>query len=79
MVFSSVQTSQCYQDVKSALLLNPTCPQAGALRLQLQEASEKARQKAVDLTLTGRLSEALCMINIALDNSPQNARLYLFR
>ncbi|XP_036953380.1 tetratricopeptide repeat protein 16 isoform X2 [Acanthopagrus latus] len=73
------QTSQCYQDVKSALLLNPTCPQAGALRLQLQEASEKARQKAVDLTLTGRLSEALCMINIALDNSPQNARLYLFR
>ncbi|XP_073321808.1 tetratricopeptide repeat protein 16 [Pagrus major] len=73
------QTSQCNRDVKSALALNPTCPQARALRLQLQEASERARQKAADLTLTGQLPEALCMINIALDISPQNARLYLFR
>ncbi|XP_018529237.1 tetratricopeptide repeat protein 16 isoform X1 [Lates calcarifer] len=73
------QTSQCYQDVKSALALNPTCLEAGALLLQLQQASEQARQKAVDRALTGQLPEALCMINIALENCPQDRRLYLFR
>ncbi|KAL7392195.1 hypothetical protein ABVT39_020939 [Epinephelus coioides] len=73
------QTSQCYQDVRSALVLNPTCPEARVLLLQLQEASERARQKAVDRALTGQLPEALCMINIALENCPRDARLYLFR
>ncbi|XP_078107627.1 tetratricopeptide repeat protein 16-like isoform X2 [Sander vitreus] len=73
------QTSQCYQDVKSALVLNPTCPAAGAMLLQLQKASEQARQAAVDRALAGKLPEAFCMINIALENCPQDARLYLFR
>eukprot|EP00064_Thunnus_orientalis_P016551 superscaffoldBa00003311_g16617 len=73
------QASRCYQDVKSALALNPTCPEAGALLLQLQETSEWARQKAVDRSLSGQLPDALCMINIALANSPQDGRLYLFR
>ncbi|XP_060893495.1 tetratricopeptide repeat protein 16 [Labrus mixtus] len=73
------QTSQCYQDVKSALVLEPTCPQAAALLDQLQEVSEQARQKAVDRSVTGQLPEALCMINIALENSPEDAKLYLFR
>ncbi|XP_026199471.1 tetratricopeptide repeat protein 16 isoform X2 [Anabas testudineus] len=73
------QTSRCYQDVKTALALNATCPEAGALLLQLQEASEHARQRAVDRALTDQLPEALCMINIALENCPEDARLYLFR
>ncbi|XP_034727076.1 tetratricopeptide repeat protein 16 [Etheostoma cragini] len=73
------QTSQCYQDVKSALALNPTCPAAGALLLQMQKTSEQARQMAVDRALAGKLPEAFCMINIALENCPQDARLYLFR
>ncbi|XP_045889871.1 tetratricopeptide repeat protein 16-like isoform X3 [Micropterus dolomieu] len=73
------QTSQCYQDVKLALALNPACPAAGALLLQLQVASEQARQKAVDRALIGQLPEALCMINVAMENSPQDGRLYLFR
>ncbi|KAM9360172.1 tetratricopeptide repeat protein 16-like [Symphorus nematophorus] len=73
------QTSQCYRDVKSALALNPTCPQARALLLQLQQASEQARQKAVERALTGQLPEALCMINIALENWPHGASLFLFR
>ncbi|XP_032371243.1 tetratricopeptide repeat protein 16 [Etheostoma spectabile] len=73
------QTSQCYQDLKSALALNPTCPAAGALLLQMQKASEQARQMAVDRALAGQLPEAFCMINIALENCPQDARLYLFR
>nr|XP_020450677.1 tetratricopeptide repeat protein 16 isoform X1 [Monopterus albus] len=73
------QTSQCYHDVKSALALSPACPQARALLLQLQEASERVRQKAVDRALTGQLPEALCMISVALENCPQDERLYLFR
>uniref|UniRef100_A0A3Q4HRF7 Tetratricopeptide repeat protein 16-like n=1 Tax=Neolamprologus brichardi TaxID=32507 RepID=A0A3Q4HRF7_NEOBR len=68
----------CYHDVQLALALNPTCPVAGALQLQLREASERARQRAVDKALCGELPEALCMINIALANSPEDGRLYLF-
>ncbi|XP_041644422.1 tetratricopeptide repeat protein 16 [Cheilinus undulatus] len=73
------QTSPCYQDVKSALELNPSCPKAGALLQQLQEASEQARKKAAERLLSGQLPEALQMINIALESSPENPRLYLFR
>ncbi|XP_037633814.1 tetratricopeptide repeat protein 16 isoform X1 [Sebastes umbrosus] len=73
------KTSRCFQDVKSALALTPACPAAGALLLQLQEAGERARLKAVDRAVTGQLPEAVCMINVALENQPQDARLYLFR
>ncbi|XP_069379377.1 tetratricopeptide repeat protein 16 isoform X2 [Paralichthys olivaceus] len=73
------QTSQCRQDVKSALALNPTCPEATALLLQLQDAGERARLQAVERAVTGRLPEALCSINVALENCPQDARLHLFR
>uniref|UniRef100_A0A8C4GQS7 Uncharacterized protein n=1 Tax=Dicentrarchus labrax TaxID=13489 RepID=A0A8C4GQS7_DICLA len=68
--------NQCYQDVKSALALNPTCPVAEALLLQLHEASEQARQQAVDRALTGQLLEALCMINISLANCPLDGRKF---
>ncbi|XP_022623848.1 tetratricopeptide repeat protein 16 [Seriola dumerili] len=71
--------SQCYRDVTSALALNPSCPAAGALLQQLQRAGEQARQKSVDRAVSGELPEALCMINIALENCPRDARLYLFR
>ncbi|XP_047446944.1 tetratricopeptide repeat protein 16 [Mugil cephalus] len=70
---------RCYQDVKMALELNQACAEAGALLLQLHEASEQARLKAVDRALRGQLIEALCLINVALENSPRDGRLYLFR
>ncbi|XP_074526579.1 tetratricopeptide repeat protein 16-like [Halichoeres trimaculatus] len=73
------QTLKCHQDVKSALALNPACRQAGALLQQLQEAGERARRKAVDKSLSRQLPEALHMINIALENCPQDPRLHLFR
>ncbi|XP_029365838.1 tetratricopeptide repeat protein 16-like [Echeneis naucrates] len=68
-----------HQDVRSALALNPSCPEAGALLQQLRRAAERARQKAVDRAVVGQLPEALCMINVALDNCPRDAQLYLFR
>uniref|UniRef100_A0A665TXC1 Tetratricopeptide repeat domain 16 n=1 Tax=Echeneis naucrates TaxID=173247 RepID=A0A665TXC1_ECHNA len=64
----------CYQDVRSALALNPSCPEAGALLQQLRRAAERARQKAVDRAVVGQLPEALCMINVALDNCPRDAQ-----
>ncbi|KAK1892848.1 Tetratricopeptide repeat protein 16, partial [Dissostichus eleginoides] len=73
------QTTQCYRDVKSAIALDPQSPAAGAMLLHLQEASEQARQEAVDRSLSGHLPEACCMINIALENCPEDAHLYLFR
>ncbi|XP_035496116.2 tetratricopeptide repeat protein 16 isoform X2 [Scophthalmus maximus] len=73
------QTSRCHQDVRSALALNPTCPEAGALLLQLRRAAERARQRAVGRAVSGRLSEAVCEIDVALENCPHDARLYLFR
>ncbi|XP_029915577.1 tetratricopeptide repeat protein 16-like [Myripristis murdjan] len=69
----------CYHDVKSALALNPVCPQASALLLQLQERAEKARQEAVNRALSGRLPDALTKINTALQHCPQDGHLYLFR
>ncbi|KAF0022596.1 hypothetical protein F2P81_025222 [Scophthalmus maximus] len=74
-----LQTSRCHQDVRSALALNPTCPEAGALLLQLRRAAERARQRAVGRAVSGRLSEAVCEIDVALENCPHDARLYLFR
>lgn len=65
--------------MKSALALNPACPEAAALLLQLQEAGERARLKAVDRAVADQLPEALCMVNVALENCPQDGRLYLFR
>ncbi|KAI4820376.1 hypothetical protein KUCAC02_028357 [Chaenocephalus aceratus] len=73
------QTTQYYRDVKSALALDPQSPAAGAMLLQLQGASAQARQEAVDRSLSGHLPEACCMINIALENCPEDAHLYLFR
>ncbi|KAK5931937.1 hypothetical protein CgunFtcFv8_003685 [Champsocephalus gunnari] len=73
------QTTPYYRDVKSALALDPQSPAAGAMLLQLQGASAQARQEAVDRSLSGHLPEACCMINIALENCPEDAHLYLFR
>ncbi|XP_029019215.1 tetratricopeptide repeat protein 16 isoform X4 [Betta splendens] len=73
------QNSQCYRDVQSALLLKPSCPEAEALLLQLREAGEGARRAAVGRALTGHLSEALSLINLALGNCPEDGRLYLCR
>uniref|UniRef100_A0A3Q1EPJ4 Uncharacterized protein n=1 Tax=Acanthochromis polyacanthus TaxID=80966 RepID=A0A3Q1EPJ4_9TELE len=78
-ILNIFQTSGCYQDVRSALALNPSCPAAGALLQQLHEASEASRLKAVDKTLSGHLPEALCLINVALENKPEDPRLHLFR
>lgn len=75
----SIQVKMCYHDLRSALTLSPSCPEAGALLGQLEEASERARQQAVSRALAGELTEALSKINTALENCPETGRHYLFR
>ncbi|KAM4746610.1 tetratricopeptide repeat protein 16-like [Anableps anableps] len=71
--------SCCLQDVRSALEVDPTNRKAKAMLQQLKEASEEARQQAVLRMLSGHLQGALCLINTALESSPEDGRLYLFR
>ncbi|XP_035641044.1 tetratricopeptide repeat protein 16 isoform X1 [Oncorhynchus keta] len=73
------QVKMCYHDLRSALILSPSCPEAGALLGQLEEASERARQQAVSRALAGELTEALSKINTALEHCPETGRHYLFR
>ncbi|KAL0979611.1 hypothetical protein UPYG_G00187270 [Umbra pygmaea] len=73
------QVRMCYYDLRTALALNPLCPEAGSLLAQLQEASESARQQAITRAVSGRFTEALSKINTALDYCPDTARHYIFR
>ncbi|KAM6931353.1 tetratricopeptide repeat protein 16-like [Xenentodon cancila] len=72
-------TADLYIDLRSALELNPACPAAAVLQQQLQEASQDAARHAVNRMLRGQLHAALCLMNVALENDPQDGRLYLFR
>ncbi|XP_068452386.1 tetratricopeptide repeat protein 16 isoform X2 [Clinocottus analis] len=73
------QMTRCHEDVRCALALAPHSPQAASLLLQLQDAAERHRREAVDAALSGRLPDALSRANMALENCPRDARLYLFR
>uniref|UniRef100_A0A3B4AXZ5 Tetratricopeptide repeat domain 16 n=1 Tax=Periophthalmus magnuspinnatus TaxID=409849 RepID=A0A3B4AXZ5_9GOBI len=75
---NKVTAPSCFQDVKCALELNPSCPEGGALLQQLKEAAERARQAAVDRALCGQLPQSLRLINLALEHLPQEPHLYLF-
>ncbi|CAG5917533.1 unnamed protein product [Menidia menidia] len=70
---------QLGQDAEAALGLSPACSDAAALLQQLLDAGEDARQQAVGRALSGQLHQALCLINVALELRPKDARLYLFR
>lgn len=69
----------CYYDLKSALKLNPSCPEARALLEMMEQGAERARQQAVTKAVEGELSDALAKITTALELNPENAQYYLFR
>ncbi|KAL0192771.1 hypothetical protein M9458_011067, partial [Cirrhinus mrigala] len=70
--------TSCYYDLRSALRLEPSCPEAQALLKRLKEAAEDSHQAAVDKALKGELSDALGKINTALEYNPDKAQYYLF-
>ncbi|KAK2911666.1 hypothetical protein Q8A67_003799 [Cirrhinus molitorella] len=73
------QMTLCYHDLRSAIRLKPSCPEAQALLRRLKDAAEDSHQAAVDKALKGELSDALGKINTALEYNPNKAQYYLFR
>ncbi|EHB10128.1 Tetratricopeptide repeat protein 16 [Heterocephalus glaber] len=62
-----------------ALLLDPKPPQARMLLQMMVDQAQEARQDAGILAIQGRLQHALQRINCAVDNSPLEPSLFLFR
>lgn len=73
------QPMLCYYDLKAALRLNPSCPEARALLEMMEQGAECSRQKAVTKAGEGEMSDALGKISTALELNPENAQYYLFR
>lgn len=68
-----------YYDLKAALGLNPSCPEAQAFLEMMKKRAECSRQQAVTKAVEGELSDALEKITTALELYPENAQYYLFR
>ncbi|XP_032722283.1 tetratricopeptide repeat protein 16 [Lontra canadensis] len=71
--------SLCYQDLHSALLLDPKHPQAKVLLQMMVDQAQQARQDAGILAVQGKLQHALQCINCAIENNPLDPGLFLFR
>ncbi|XP_010611905.1 tetratricopeptide repeat protein 16 isoform X3 [Fukomys damarensis] len=69
----------CYRDLCSALLLDPKHPQARVLLQMMVDQAQEARRDAGILAIQGRLQHTLQRINCAIDNSPLDPSLFLFR
>ncbi|XP_036117472.1 tetratricopeptide repeat protein 16 [Molossus molossus] len=69
----------CYQDLHSALLLDPKHPQARSLLKIMVSQAQKSYQDARILAVQGKLLHALQCVNCAIENNPLDPRLFLFR
>ncbi|MCJ8746895.1 hypothetical protein PDJAM_G00146940 [Pangasius djambal] len=68
-----------YYDLKAALRLNPSCPEARALLEMMEQGAQCSRQQAVTKALEGELFDALGKITTAIELNPENAQYYLLR
>ncbi|XP_032980050.1 tetratricopeptide repeat protein 16 isoform X1 [Rhinolophus ferrumequinum] len=69
----------CYQDLHSALLLDPRHPQAKVLLKMMVDQAQKSCQDARILAVQGKLQHALQCINCAVENNPLDPSFFLFR
>uniref|UniRef100_I3MCN7 Tetratricopeptide repeat domain 16 n=1 Tax=Ictidomys tridecemlineatus TaxID=43179 RepID=I3MCN7_ICTTR len=69
----------CYQDLRSALLLDPKNLQAKLLLQMMVDQAQQARQDAGILAVQGLLRHALQCIDSAIENNPLDPSLFLFR
>lgn len=69
----------CYQDLHSALLLDPKHPQANVLFQMMVDQAQQAHQDAGILAVHGKLQHALQRISSAIENNPLDPNLFLFR
>ncbi|XP_043575635.1 tetratricopeptide repeat protein 16-like [Chiloscyllium plagiosum] len=73
------QIANCYQDVSSALALDPTHQEALSLMATLVSRAEEAKMRAINKSLIGNLKSALDNINEAIDNNPNKVDYFVFR
>ncbi|XP_071077120.1 tetratricopeptide repeat protein 16 isoform X1 [Desmodus rotundus] len=69
----------CYQDLHSALLLDPKHPGAKALLKVMVDQARKSHQDARTLAVQGKLQHALQCMDRAIENNPLDPSLFLFR
>ncbi|XP_036039984.1 tetratricopeptide repeat protein 16 [Onychomys torridus] len=69
----------CYQDLRSALLFDPTHPQAKGLLQMMVDQAKQSLQDASILAVQGKLHRALRRISCAIENNPLDPNLFLFR
>ncbi|XP_067868444.1 tetratricopeptide repeat protein 16-like [Heterodontus francisci] len=74
-----LQIANCYQDVSSALALDPFNQEALSLMATLADRAEEAKARAVNKALIGNMNGALDSINDAIDNNPNEVDYYVFR
>lgn len=74
-----LQPKLCYQDLHSALLLDPKHPQAKVLFQMMVDQAQQAHQDAGILAVQGKLQHALQRISSAIENNPLDPILFLFR
>ncbi|XP_070286710.1 tetratricopeptide repeat protein 16 isoform X1 [Myotis yumanensis] len=69
----------CYQDLHSALVLDPKHTQAKVLLKMMVEKSQKSFRDARILAVQGKLQHAVQCVNSAIDNNPLDPSFFLFR
>ncbi|XP_069604476.1 tetratricopeptide repeat protein 16 [Ranitomeya imitator] len=69
----------CYQDVHTALSMDPQHREALSLRDKMMAKAEEAKDKAVNLAVQGQLQEALKKICFAIENNRLSAEYHIFR
>ncbi|XP_031225729.1 tetratricopeptide repeat protein 16 isoform X2 [Mastomys coucha] len=69
----------CYQDLRSALLLDPFHAQAKGLLQKMVDQAKQSLQDASILAVQGKLHRALKCISCAIENNPLDPNFFLFR
>ncbi|EDL08576.1 tetratricopeptide repeat domain 16, isoform CRA_c, partial [Mus musculus] len=69
----------CYQDLRSALLLDPLHAQAKGLLQKMVDQAKQSLQDASTLAVQGKVHRALKCINCAIENNPLDPNFFFFR
>ncbi|KAL4219087.1 Tetratricopeptide repeat protein 16 [Mactra antiquata] len=72
-------TTLCYYDVKDALGLDPSHPEAGRMMEKLQGIATSNKRQAMQLNLMRKHREALQKISIAIETDPAVADFHVLR
>ena len=78
-VYIFLQTTLCYYDVKDALGIEETHPEAGRMMSKLQKIAQENKRQAMQLNLMGKHREALQKISIAIETDPAIADFHVLR